>query len=87
MKTSDIIGYIAMILSAVAYLPQVWHLWKEKSAKGICLKSYILLIVGTVAWLCYGIALKEWPIIMANIIMLGSMCSILGLKIFIDRKK
>ena len=84
MKSVEWIGYIATVFSAISYFPQVIHLWKTKSAQGVSLGSYLLLIVGNSLWLWYGICLEKWPIIIANCIVLVSLFGALGLKVSIE---
>jgi|LauGreDrversion4_2_1035121.scaffolds.fasta_scaffold438145_1 MtN3 and saliva related transmembrane protein len=84
MNFVEWIGYIATACSAISYLPQVKHLWKTRSAQGVSLGSYLLLIMGNSLWLWYGVCLGKWPIIIANCMVLTSLVSALGLKLFID---
>lgn len=47
------------VVSGLANLPQIWKIFKTKSAKDISVTSYIILTVGSVLWLLYGIELQS----------------------------
>lgn len=62
----DLIGYVATILIAISSLPQVIKTIKTRSTKGISLLMFIILFVGNVLWMTYGIVLKNLPMIVGN---------------------
>ena len=62
----EILGFIAGALMTVGFVPQVWRLYKLKSAKEISLPFTSLFLVGTMLWLCYGILLRLPPVILWN---------------------
>lgn len=68
MKTIDWIGYVAAILTTIAFVPQVWQIWRTKITKGISLRMYVLFTTGVGLWLVYGIMITAWPMILANTI-------------------
>lgn len=68
MNLSEIIGYIAAFCTTAAFLPQVWQVWKTRSAKDISLGMYIVFVTGIGFWLGYGLLIISWPIIIANLI-------------------
>jgi lactoylglutathione lyase len=61
-----IIGFGAAALTTVAYIPQAVKTWKTKSTRDISFWMFMLLFVGLILWLLYGIFLKDLPIILAN---------------------
>jgi MtN3 and saliva related transmembrane protein len=63
---SDYIGYLAGVLTTFCYIPQIIRVFRLKSAKEISLLFTILLLVGVVVWLVYGILLSLVPIILWN---------------------
>lgn len=67
---TSVIGFIAAILTTVAFVPQVMKIWRTRSAKDVSLGMYTLFTIGVVLWLVYGILIGSWPIILANCVTL-----------------
>jgi len=78
---SDLIGMIAGTLTTIAFVPQVWRVWKTRSTGDISLGMYAVFTAGVVFWLAYGLLLEAWPIIIANIITLVLTGTVLFLKL------
>ena len=66
MDIFEIIGLLAAFLTTGAFVPQVYKTWKIKSTDDISLTMYLVLFVGLVLWLIYGIHLNSLPMILAN---------------------
>ena len=62
----EIIGIIAAILTTSGFIPQVYRIYKEKNAKGVSLTMYLILFIGVLLWLVYGILIGSLSIIIAN---------------------
>ena len=75
------VGYFAAFCTTVAFLPQVIKAWTTKSTKDISLQMFLLIIVGVVSWLIYGILISSWPVIIANFVSLFFAISILIAKL------
>ena len=82
----DIVGSLAAILTTVSFLPQAWHSFKTKDVSGVSLGMYSVFTVGVALWLVYGLLLRAWPIVVANVITLGLAVAILGMKVEFGRK-
>jgi len=76
-----IIGFIGATLTTSSLVPQVIKIWKTKSTNDISLWMFVLFGIGILFWFTYGILLKAWPIIIANIFTLTSVSIILFFKI------
>jgi MtN3 and saliva related transmembrane protein len=50
----NIIGYVAGICTTGAFIPQVYKVYKENSAKGLSMLTLIIFFVGQILWLIYG---------------------------------
>tara|TARA_S200000501_G_C20747936_1_gene710334 strand:- start:66 stop:326 length:261 start_codon:yes stop_codon:yes gene_type:complete len=62
----EIIGLIAAFLTTSAFIPQVYKIYHEKNADGISLTMYIILFIGVILWLIYGVLIGSLSIIIAN---------------------
>ena len=78
----DTLGWIAGILTTIAFFPQVLKTWATKSAKDVSLVMMITFCTGVFLWLLYGIAIRAMPVIACNAVTL-----ILGLLIVILKIK
>jgi MtN3 and saliva related transmembrane protein len=66
----ETLGYVAGILTTIAFVPQVIQIYKTKSAKDVSLAMFLLFTAGVVMWLIYGIKSNAFPVIAANVITL-----------------
>ncbi|HIF9474024.1 TPA: SemiSWEET transporter [Photobacterium damselae] len=76
-----ILGYLAAFLTTSSFVPQVLHTLKMGDTRSISLAMYSCFVLGVFLWLIYGIAMKDWPIILANAITLMLASIILMLKV------
>jgi len=65
---TELIGYLAILLTVSASIPQIIKLHKEKTSTGISLGYYYMLLSGIVCWLVYGISISSAQLIIANVI-------------------
>ena len=45
----------AGLMLSLAYYPQLYRIWKERSAEGVSVPSFLMFSVGTTIWLLYGL--------------------------------
>ncbi|HOV92440.1 MAG TPA: SemiSWEET transporter [Candidatus Kapabacteria bacterium] len=76
-----IIGLIGAILTTIGFLPQMIKVIRTKQTRDISLGMYIIMIIGAVFWLTYGIILSSIPIIFANSVSFVFVLIILIMKI------
>jgi len=81
MNWVTILGFVAASLTTIAYIPQAYKTIKTKRTRDISLIMYLILNIGVIGWLIYGIILLEWPIILANAITFLFTVPILYLKL------
>ncbi len=81
MEPVTVIGLIAAACTTFAYVPQAIKIIKTKDTKSLSLIMYVIMTVGIMLWLSYGILLKDLPIIIANTVTLIFAGIILVLKI------
>lgn len=85
MSNNDLLGLIAGGFTTIAFLPQVLHTFRSRSAKDISLGMFLLFSTGVFLWLIYGLRLQATPIILANAITLILSLLILGMKFWFSR--
>lgn len=82
LPPSTWIGYVAAVMTTLAFVPQAYMTWKTRSVESISLGMYTIFTVGVAMWLVYGMLTRDWPIIGANLITLMLAGFILGLKLY-----
>lgn len=80
MDHTELIGYLAAALTTLAFIPQVLHTRRLRSAAGVSLGMYAVFTCGVALWLVYGLLLGAWPLILANGATLVLALSILAMK-------
>nr|WP_211230884.1 SemiSWEET transporter [Chitinilyticum aquatile] len=80
------LGLAAAICTTVAFVPQVWQVWRSRSAKDISLGMYLIFITGVALWLVYGILGRDLPLILANSVTLLLAGSVLVMKLVFERR-
>jgi MtN3 and saliva related transmembrane protein len=78
---ADLVGYVAAVLTTIAFVPQAWKTWKTRSAAGVSLRMYLIFTLGVTLWLAYGWMIGAWPVIAANTVTLGLALFILAMRI------
>ena len=81
MQSTDLIGYLAAVLTTCSFVPQALHTFRTRDVRGISLGMYSVFTVGIALWLVYGLALGAWPIVVANAITLVLAGAILAMKL------
>jgi MtN3 and saliva related transmembrane protein len=79
--TTEWLGYVAAVLTTVAFVPQAWHTFQTRDVTGISLGMYSVFTVGVAMWLVYGLLLQAWPVVIANCITLALASAILVMKL------
>jgi len=80
MTFTDNIGSAAATLTTMAFIPQVWKIWRTKHTADISMGMYVLFTIGVALWLTYGILIGSWPIIMANSFTLVLASAVVAMK-------
>ncbi|MDA9202120.1 SemiSWEET transporter, partial [Flavobacteriaceae bacterium] len=66
MINPEYIGFFAATLTTSAFLPQAFKIWNSKKADGLSLTMYLVMAVGTLSWLAYGLLIESPSVIVAN---------------------
>ena len=83
----DLFGFLAALLTTIAFLPQLYKTWKTKSADDVSLIMLILFITGLIFWIIYGLKIQSIPILIANVVTFIFNFSILILKVTYKENK
>lgn len=75
------LGYLAGLLTTLAFVPQVWKIWTSKSAKDVSLPAFLAFTAGVALWLAYGILKQELPISIWNAVTLVLAAAIVVMKL------
>jgi len=76
------IGLVAGALTSVAVIPQVVRTYRTRHARDISIWQPLLLDIGMILWLIYGIMLKDLPLILANAFSIFCNTLLIGMKIY-----
>jgi MtN3 and saliva related transmembrane protein len=87
LSSQDVFGFIGGILVTVALVPQVVKIFRLKSALEISLLFTILLLVGMLFWLGYGILFQSFPIIFWNAVGAALVATLLFAKLKYGRQR
>jgi MtN3 and saliva related transmembrane protein len=86
VKIVTVVSLFAATLSMVSYIPQAWTIIRSRSTEGVSLRMYVITVAGFCAWLFYGVLVRQWAIIVQNLICLALSCFILVMKLLPPRK-
>lgn len=86
MISPEAIGFIGGGIITGGLIPQVYRVFKLKSAHDISLTFTILLLVGLIFWVNYGLAVNLTPVILWNTISTGLVAGLLYAKIKYGRQ-
>lgn len=67
MSMIIILGIIAAVFTTGSALPQVIKAIKTKKTHDVSLATYLMITTGVLLWLAYGIALRDIPLMFANV--------------------
>ena len=81
-----LIGLIAATCTTGAFVPQVIRVWRLKRAEEISLATFLVLSIGSLVWLTYGLFISSLPVILANGVTFVLVATILALKVMWDRR-
>lgn len=80
----EAIGYIAATLTTVAFVPQAAKVLKDRDTRSLSLGMYLIFTLGVLLWAVYGMARRDWAIVVANVVTSLLSIAILVTKIRYD---
>lgn len=81
----NIIGYMATVCMVFGYLPQAIATIRTRNTDGIAMPTFIMLGLGSIFFVIQGLALSNWPLVIANTITTVCSVIIFTIKIHNDR--
>lgn len=81
MTALTLLGLIAATCTTLAFLPQVVKTYRTRSTKDISLGMFLVLVIGIILWLIYGVLISDLPLVAANVVTLFLAGIILALKL------
>lgn len=75
------LGLLAGAITTAAGIPQVVKAYRSKRVRDISIWQPILLNIGMVLWLIYGVLLKDLPLIAANAVSIACYSMLMFMKI------
>ncbi len=81
MDLATLIGFLAAILGTICWVPQLVKVLRSRQVEDLSMGTNLLLLSTITLWLIYGILLKEWPLILANLFSICCVGTIVWAKI------
>lgn len=66
----EFLGFIAGFCTTLSLVPQVIKVIRTRQTRDIALGMYILMVIGVLFWLLYGLSIRALSVIVANSITL-----------------
>jgi len=81
MNLINYAGFFAGILTSGAAIPQVLQTYRTKHARDISMWQLILLDLGMLLWLIYGLSINDLPLILANLFSIVCYTALIAMKL------
>ncbi|MBM3503142.1 MAG: hypothetical protein FJX65_04635 [Alphaproteobacteria bacterium] len=81
MAYVELIGFAGAILTTVAFIPQAVKAWRSRSTRDVSLAMFLMIFVGIICWLTYGLLTEDAPLIAANTVSFVLASAILVAKL------
>ncbi len=66
MTFLSVLVTISGTIMGFSFFPQAYRIFKRRSAEDISILTYLVLLIGAIIWIVYGIEIKDSPLIIAN---------------------
>ena len=76
-----LLGFAAATCTTLAYAPQFIKVWRTRSTEDISLGMLLVMVLGLVLWLLYGLLSGDAPLVAANAITIVLAGGILLMKL------
>ena len=85
-QVKDIVGYIGGFLLIITMIPQIHRTMKTKKTQDLSIYFLIFQMITCVFFLTYGILLLEYPLMIANTIVLLELVVLFVAKLMYDKR-
>ncbi|MDO8900619.1 MAG: SemiSWEET transporter [Phenylobacterium sp.] len=76
----ELIGFLAGLCSMASFTPQIVKTWRERDARSISLRMYVVTVSGFSLWVTYGVMIGSLPVMLTNSVCLTLSALILAMK-------
>ena len=76
-----LLGFAAATCTTVAYAPQFIKVWRSRSTQDISLGMFLVMVLGLLLWLMYGLFSGDAPLVAANAVTIVLAGGILFMKL------
>ncbi len=83
----NIVGYLASIAMVMGYLPQAIATIRTRNTDGIAMSTFLMMGTGSIFFVIQGVMLRNWPLVITNVITTISSVIIFVIKIHNDSNK
>ena len=66
MTLIELAGHTGSVLSSITFMPQVYKVWKSKSAEDLSFTMLFIIISSTIVWIIYAVNLSLAPVYICN---------------------
>jgi MtN3 and saliva related transmembrane protein len=71
--------YVVGIGGNLFFYIQAWEIYTTRSARDVSLAAFVVAFWAVASWFAYGLVLRNWVLISANIVaMIGAAAVIIG---------
>lgn len=70
------LGFTGTGVVAVAYIPQIHHLVRERCSAGISVRAYSLWFLASVLFLVHALMIKDIVFVFVQVVNLAAICAI-----------
>jgi len=64
----ETLATIVGIVGSFAMIPQVYRIFRRKSAQDISISTYAFLLFAGIIWVLYGFNIQSFPLIITNLV-------------------
>ncbi|MEO5350423.1 MAG: SemiSWEET family transporter [Magnetococcus sp. YQC-3] len=81
---AELFGWLATLFSVPSLLPQIWKTWRSRSAQDLSFLWLAMAVLGTFAWVIYGLLFPAFAVFWANLLILLMLLALLIMKLRFD---
>ena len=79
VELPEIVGFTAGLCSMASFTPQIIKTWRERDARSISLRMYVVTVTGFSLWVTYGVLIGSLPVMTTTCVFLSLSALILAM--------